>query len=165
MSTGPAAYFSPTLDRDLALFQHSPSPVHHLLYLRSSSNCPSLRSYISTSSIPGLRRHSQITQLYAILEAAQEQGVPHTYVHFFGDWRDTDPHSAGGYCGDLLSLMGKEECESSRQLWDGITRWTATSVMGGEANYENDVDGEFLKPIIVNRDAGRTEVRPFRPDD
>ncbi|KAJ7910998.1 BPG-independent [Mycena leptocephala] len=129
-------------------------------------------------------------QLNVILEAAKEQGVPHTYVHFFGDGRDTDSRSAAGYCqcGDLLSLMEKEECGGLATI---VGRYHAMdrdkrhvdrdkTVMGGEgaafgestgavdgikANYENNANGEFLKPIIVNRNAGRIEVRPFRPAD
>ncbi|ESK97725.1 phosphoglycerate -bisphosphoglycerate-independent [Moniliophthora roreri MCA 2997] len=53
--------------------------------------------------------HSHITHLFALLETAKEQGVPHTYVHFFGDGRDTAPRSSAKYCQDLLDFMKKEE--------------------------------------------------------
>lgn len=39
--------------------------------------------------------HSHIDHLFALLEAAKEAGVPQTFVHFFGDGRDTKPKSAG----------------------------------------------------------------------
>ena len=46
--------------------------------------------------------HSHILHLFALLEAAKAAGVPETYVHFFGDGRDTDPKSAAGYMQQLL---------------------------------------------------------------
>lgn len=39
--------------------------------------------------------HSHIDHLFALLEAAKEAQVPHTFIHFFGDGRDTKPKSAG----------------------------------------------------------------------
>jgi 2,3-bisphosphoglycerate-independent phosphoglycerate mutase len=52
--------------------------------------------------------HSHIRHLYALLET-KEIGVPHTYVHFFGDGRDTTPRSAAGYAKDLLEFTKKEK--------------------------------------------------------
>ncbi|KAJ7850999.1 BPG-independent [Mycena leptocephala] len=125
--------------------------------------------------------HSHIRHLYALLEAAKEQGVPETYVHFFGDGRDTAPRSAAGYCQDLLDFMKKEEYGALATVvgryyaMDRDKRWervkmAVDGLVGGEgaalgegksvvdeikANYEKDVTDEFLKPIIVNGDAGR----------
>jgi bisphosphoglycerate-independent phosphoglycerate mutase (AlkP superfamily) len=36
-----------------------------------------------------------MNHLMAILKAAKEAKVPHAFVHFFGDGRDTAPKSAG----------------------------------------------------------------------
>ncbi|KAJ6608969.1 cofactor-independent phosphoglycerate mutase [Mycena sp. CBHHK59/15] len=125
--------------------------------------------------------HSHITHLYALLEAAKEQGVPHTYVHFFGDGRDTAPRSAAGYCADLLAFMEKEQYgelatvvgryyamdrdkrwERVKVAVDGLVSGEGEALDGGKAavdaiqgNYEKDVTDEFLKPIVVNGDAGR----------
>ena len=52
--------------------------------------------------------HSHITHLYALLETAKEQGVPHTYVHFIGDGRDTAPRPAARYCAALLDFVKEE---------------------------------------------------------
>ena len=52
--------------------------------------------------------HSHINHLFALLETAKEVGVPHTYVHFFGDGRDTAPRSASKYAQQLLDFMKKE---------------------------------------------------------
>ncbi|KAF7368234.1 Phosphoglycerate-bisphosphoglycerate-independent [Mycena venus] len=125
--------------------------------------------------------HSHNTHLYALLETAKEQGVPETYVHFFGDGRDTAPRSAAGYCQELLDFMKKEEYGELATVvgryyaMDRDKRWERVKIavdglVGGEgaklsegkgavdeikANYEKDVTDEFLKPIIVNGDAGR----------
>jgi len=52
--------------------------------------------------------HSHISQLFALLEAAKQVGVPHAYVHFFGDGRDTAPTSATKYLQQLLEFVKKE---------------------------------------------------------
>jgi 2,3-bisphosphoglycerate-independent phosphoglycerate mutase len=133
--------------------------------------------------------HSHITHLYALLETAKEQGVPHTYVHFFGDGRDTAPRSAEGYCSDLLAFMEKEKYGELATVvgryyaMDRDKRWERIKIavdglVGGEgakitegkgvvdeikANYEKDVTDEFLKPIIVNGDAGRLKGPVLSP--
>ncbi|KAJ6522199.1 BPG-independent [Mycena vulgaris] len=117
--------------------------------------------------IPDGGVHSHIP----LLEAAKEQGVPHTYVHLFGDGRDTAPRSAAGYCGDLLAFMEKEEYATvvgRYYAMDRDKRWERIKISQalGEGkgvideikdNYEKEITDEFLKPIIVNGDAGRIE--------
>ena len=39
--------------------------------------------------------HSHISHLFALLEAAKQDGVPNSFVHFFSDGRDTSPTSGG----------------------------------------------------------------------
>ncbi|KAJ7453314.1 phosphoglycerate mutase [Mycena galericulata] len=122
--------------------------------------------------------HSHITHLYALLEAAKEQGIPHTYVHFIGDGRDTAPRSAAGYLQDLLDFMKKEEygelatvvgryyAMDRDKRWErvkiavdglvgGVGEEGADAVAAIKKDYEKDVTDEFLKPIIVNGDEGR----------
>ncbi|TEB19220.1 phosphoglycerate mutase [Coprinellus micaceus] len=127
--------------------------------------------------------HSHITHLYALLEAAKEQGVPHTYIHFFGDGRDTAPRSATKYLkeledftkklgyGELATIVGRYYAMDRDKRWErvsvaveGLVKGTGESLgeAGFEAavtavddNYKKDVTDEFLKPIIVNGDAGR----------
>ncbi|KAJ3775333.1 BPG-independent [Lentinula raphanica] len=126
--------------------------------------------------------HSHINHLFALLETAKEQGVPHTYVHYFGDGRDTAPRSAAGYCEQLLEFMKKEEYGELATIvgryyaMDRDKRWERIKIavdglVGGEGeklvdtktsavdaikgNYEKDVTDEFLKPIIINGDEGR----------
>ncbi|KAF8636779.1 hypothetical protein AX16_010980 [Volvariella volvacea WC 439] len=128
--------------------------------------------------------HSHINHLFALLETAKEVGVPHTYVHFFGDGRDTAPRSSAKYCEELLDFLKKEEYgelativgryyamdrdkrwERVKVAVEGLVRGEgeATAAEEGQqgaisaikANYDKDVTDEFLKPIIVNGDAGR----------
>ncbi|KAJ7624536.1 phosphoglycerate mutase [Roridomyces roridus] len=122
--------------------------------------------------------HSHITHLYALLEAAKEQNVPHVYVHFIGDGRDTAPRSAAGYCQDLLDFMAKEKYGALATVvgryyaMDRDKRWERVQVavdglVGGvgeentdavaaiKQSYEKDVTDEFMKPVIVNGDEGR----------
>ena len=49
--------------------------------------------------------HSHLNHLKALLRAAKDAGVPKTFVHFFGDGRDTSPKSATTYLKDLLAFM------------------------------------------------------------
>ncbi|KAA8566297.1 hypothetical protein EYC84_008892 [Monilinia fructicola] len=41
--------------------------------------------------------HAKQDHLYALLKVAKELEVPHVYIHFFADGRDTDPKSGAGY--------------------------------------------------------------------
>ncbi|KAG6828120.1 hypothetical protein H0H92_009141 [Tricholoma furcatifolium] len=125
--------------------------------------------------------HSHITHLQALLETAKAVGVPHTYVHFFGDGRDTAPRSSAKYCQELLDFMKKEEYgelatvvgryyamdrdkrwERIKIAVDGLVQGTGEDGKGHdgiisviEENYKKDITDEFLKPIIVNGAEGR----------
>jgi 2,3-bisphosphoglycerate-independent phosphoglycerate mutase len=127
--------------------------------------------------------HSHIRHLYALLETAKEVGVPHTYVHFLGDGRDTAPRSAAGYMKDLLDFMAKEEygevatvigryyAMDRDKRWErvkiavdglvqGIGEQGEDPVKAIEESYKKDITDEFFKPIIVNGDEGRIKGSP-----
>jgi 2,3-bisphosphoglycerate-independent phosphoglycerate mutase len=120
--------------------------------------------------------------LFALLETAKEQGVPHTYIHFLGDGRDTAPRSATKYAqelldfikelgyGEIATVIGRYYAMDRDKRWervkiavDGLVQGEGEKVEGGqegivkaiEANYAKDVTDEFLKPIIVDGDEGR----------
>ncbi|KAF9035638.1 PGM protein [Panaeolus papilionaceus] len=126
--------------------------------------------------------HSHINHLFALLETAKEQGVPHTYIHFLGDGRDTAPRSAAKYAqelldftkklgyGEIATVIGRYYAMDRDKRWErvkiaieGLVEGVGEKAEGGqegvvkaiEANYEKDVTDEFLKPIIVNGDEGR----------
>lgn len=122
--------------------------------------------------------HSHINHLKALLETAKEQGVPHVYIHFFGDGRDTAPRSAAGYAKELLEFLEKEKVgeiatvvgryyamdrdkrwERVKVAVDGLVKGEGEKaedvVKAIEERYKKDETDEFLKPIIVNGDEGR----------
>jgi 2,3-bisphosphoglycerate-independent phosphoglycerate mutase len=124
--------------------------------------------------------HSHITHLYALLEAAKEQGIPECYVHFFGDGRDTAPRSANKYAQELLDFMDKLQYGKVATIvgryyaMDRDKRWerVETAVKGLvngdgekvddvvkaiEKRYEQDETDEFLKPIILGGEASRVK--------
>ena len=128
--------------------------------------------------------HSHIRHLFALLETAKEQGVPHVYIHFFGDGRDTAPRSAAGYAKELLEFIEKEKIGEIATVvgryyaMDRDKRWERIKIafdglVGGvgeegkdvvkaiEERYKKDETDEFLKPIIVNGDEGRIKGMPF----
>ncbi|KAH9973369.1 cofactor-independent phosphoglycerate mutase [Lactifluus volemus] len=115
--------------------------------------------------------HSHNTHLYALLETAKEVGIPHVYIHFFGDGRDTAPRSAAGYAnwiGEVATIVGRYYAMDRDKRWDrikiaveGLIHGKSEAVEASdyvkaiEAKYEKDETDEFLKPIIVNGDHGR----------
>ena len=119
--------------------------------------------------------HSHIRHLYALLETAKEVGVPHVYIHFFGDGRDTAPRSSAGYAKDLLAFIEKEKIGKVATVvgryyaMDRDKRWERVKVavdglVKGEGEksddiiktieerYTKDETDEFLKPIIVGEE-------------
>ncbi|KAJ3712346.1 hypothetical protein DFJ43DRAFT_1135046 [Lentinula guzmanii] len=156
-------------------FHKNPVILQSLNHAKNGNGRLHLLGLISDGGV-----HSHINHLYALLETAKAQGVRETYVHFFGDGRDTAPRSAAGYCQDVVGFMEKEgygelatvvgryyamdrdkRWERVRVAVDGLVRGVGEGLEGkgvGEVikgNYEKDVTDEFLKPIIVNGDKGR----------
>ena len=122
--------------------------------------------------------HSHINHLFHLLEKAKQFGIPHAYVHFFGDGRDTSPKSGKKYLEQLLQKMkdlnyGKVSTIVGRYYaMDRDKRWERVNialegilhgkgeqaqdpVKATEDKYGHDETDEFWKPIIVNGDEGR----------
>jgi len=106
--------------------------------------------------------------------------VPHVYIHFLGDGRDTAPRSAAGYArdlrdfveklgvGEVATIVGRYYAMDRDKRWDrikiavdGLVHGKGEVVEGGdyieviEARYEKKETDEFLRPIIVNGYTGR----------
>ena len=126
--------------------------------------------------------HSHINHLYALLQLAKETGVPHVYIHFFGDGRDTDPKSGAGYMKNLLAKMkaldigqiatvvGRYFIMDRDKRWDRIEIGLKGVVSGEgeestdpvatmEERYLKGENDEFLKPIIVGGKESRVHGR------
>lgn len=112
--------------------------------------------------------------------------MPHVYVHFLGDGRDTAPRSAAGYArdlrdfigklgiGEVATIVGRYYAMDRDKRWDriktaveGLVHGKGEATEGGdyvkaiEARYEKDETDEFLKPIIVNGETGRIKGAYF----
>jgi len=119
--------------------------------------------------------HSHLDHLYALLEAAKAAEVPHVFIHFFGDGRDTKPKSSVLYAEQLLEFIKKENfgsiatCTGRYYAMDRDKRWERIKIaydglVAGEGEESNDLiatinkrfeaeeTDEFLKPIILNKD-------------
>jgi 2,3-bisphosphoglycerate-independent phosphoglycerate mutase len=128
--------------------------------------------------------HSHITHLFALLETAKEQGIPHVFIHFFGDGRDTAPTSGAGYMKDLLdfisdkklgygkigTVVGRYYAMDRDKRWervkvavDGLVQGEGEKVDDHgivskmEERYKQDQGDEFLKPIIVGGEERRIQ--------
>jgi 2,3-bisphosphoglycerate-independent phosphoglycerate mutase len=119
--------------------------------------------------------HGHIEHLKYLLKSAKEFGIKNSFVHFFGDGRDTAPRSAHGYMTDLLNFMnsieygqiatvtGRYYAMDRDKRWERIKVAYEAIVQGKgeettdvlkkiEERYAKDETDEFLKPIIVNKE-------------
>lgn len=128
--------------------------------------------------------HSHQNHLHAMLAAAKKAGVPETFIHFFGDGRDTSPRSAltyldrlreycegelGGY-GELCTVVGRYYAMDRDKRWErikvavdalvsGVGNVNVPSGFAGfrsaiETAYSRDETDEFLKPIVEESKRG-----------
>lgn len=123
--------------------------------------------------------HSHIKHLLCLLEGAKKQGVTKTFVHFFGDGRDTSPTSGVNYLrkvldhisaiqyGSLATIIGRyyamdrdKRYERVKIAFEGLVQGKGEQtdtekvfkVIEGRYNApesEQQTD-EFLTPIIVD---------------
>ncbi|KAJ3012280.1 hypothetical protein HKX48_006358 [Thoreauomyces humboldtii] len=119
--------------------------------------------------------HAHIDHLFELLRVAKDYGIPNTYIHFFGDGRDTSPKSADGYMkqlldftkelkyGELATVVGRYYAMDRDKRWDrvkvaydalvegkGDTSEDASKTI--EERYKADETDEFLKPIVIGKD-------------
>ncbi|KAK4218404.1 BPG-independent [Rhypophila decipiens] len=122
--------------------------------------------------------HAKQTHLNALLQAAKAAGVPHVYIHFFGDGRDTDPKSGAGYMeellatlkdigtGEIATVVGRYYAMDRDKRWERVKVALGGMILGeGEESsdpvktikgrYEKGENDEFLKPIIVGGEERR----------
>ncbi|HKB51129.1 MAG TPA: 2,3-bisphosphoglycerate-independent phosphoglycerate mutase [Solirubrobacterales bacterium] len=134
--------------------------------------------------------HSGWEHIEATIELASQEGVPDVVFHAFTDGRDTLPHDARGYLGELerwLRQAGRIATVSGRYYaMDRDTRWertklaydaivharglhAASSAEAIEASYERDDTDEFVVPTVIGDYDGVAEgdvaiFINFRPD-
>jgi len=116
--------------------------------------------------------HSSTTHLTALVEMAQQLGVPRTYIHAFTDGRDEPPTSAAGFVEDLVaelkrigtgriaSVSGRYYAMDRDKRWDRteLAYRTVVDASGPTApdpvafikqSYEAGTTDEFLKPTRI----------------
>jgi 2,3-bisphosphoglycerate-independent phosphoglycerate mutase len=119
------------------------------------------------------------------LKVAKEVGIPHVYIHFFGDGRDTDPKSAAGYMqqlldkcneigiGEIATVIGRFYAMDRDKRWERIdVALNAMCIGDGEEStdpvktiqerYEKGEKDEVLTPIIVGGKEAR--IKGMDPD-
>jgi 2,3-bisphosphoglycerate-independent phosphoglycerate mutase len=120
--------------------------------------------------------HSHINHLFALLDAAQDFGLPKVFVHAFTDGRDVDPKSGFGFITELenhlentnaklATVTGRYYAMDRDKRWERIKLAYDALVNGKgqlssnisksiEKSYDNDITDEFIKPIIHTDDHG-----------
>lgn len=123
--------------------------------------------------------HSHLNHIFALLEGAKVHGVPHTFIQFFGDGRDTSPVSSIKYAkqvldriaqikyGSLATLIGRyyamdrdKREERNKIAFEGLVQGIGDSVKAEDlikhiqslydAPEPQRQTDEFFKPIIVD---------------
>jgi len=124
--------------------------------------------------------HAHILHLFELLKVAKSYEIPHVYVHFFGDGRDTSPKSAAGYLkqlldfikengvGEVATIVGRYYAMDRDKRWERVKIAVDGLVKGeGEKSddplatvnqrYEAGETDEFLKPIICGSPESRVQ--------
>jgi 2,3-bisphosphoglycerate-independent phosphoglycerate mutase len=120
--------------------------------------------------------------LFALLEMAKQQKAEKVFVHCFIDGRDTPPNSGRDYVrqlqqkmrelgvGEIATLVGRYYAMDRDNRWERV-ELAYRALVHGEAetrtndplaalqrSYEQGVTDEFVKPIVVTKDAGAAAV-------
>ncbi len=115
--------------------------------------------------------HASLEHLKGLCTIAAENQVDNVFIHAFMDGRDTDPHGGAGYIKDLeahlakttgkiASLIGRYYAMDRDKRWervqqaydllvDGEGEGFASAHDAIEANYQNGITDEFIKPSYI----------------
>ncbi len=118
--------------------------------------------------------HSHINHLKGLLLAAEEAGVPQSFIHAFTDGRDVDPKSGKKFIGDisafakahnaqLASVIGRYYAMDRDKRWDRvalaynlIVKGAGTPTKDIEASLQESYDAgktdEFIEPLFITQD-------------
>lgn len=115
--------------------------------------------------------HSHINHLFGLIDAANQVGIPNSYVHAFTDGRDVDPKSGFGFITSLenyiqntptklASITGRYYAMDRDQRWEriklaydalvhGIGSRSQNATQSILQSYDADMTDEFIKPIVM----------------
>jgi 2,3-bisphosphoglycerate-independent phosphoglycerate mutase len=143
-------------------FHKTPKIIESMEHAKANSGRLHLLGLVSDGGV-----HSHIGHLFALLKMAKEIGVPHVYIHFFGDGRDTAPRSATIYVkqlqdfieengvGELATIVGRYYAMDRDKRWErvkiavdglvsGVGEKTDDPIKTIEENYAKDVTDEII---------------------
>ena len=135
--------------------------------------------------------HSHIQHLFALLEMAKKEKVEKVFVHVFTDGRDTPPNSGRDFVrqlqqkmrelgvGEIATIVGRYYAMDRDNRWERVQLAYNALVHGQaetmsndpvaalQANYEQGVTDEFVKPVVITRGTGpnAAPVGMIRDDD
>ncbi|ODN88108.1 2,3-bisphosphoglycerate-independent phosphoglycerate mutase [Cryptococcus wingfieldii CBS 7118] len=158
-------------------FAKQPAIVESLKHAKENNGRLHLLGLVSDGGV-----HSHIQHLFALLRAAKAAEVPHVYIHFFGDGRDTAPRSASKYAqqlldyikeigiGEISTVVGRYYAMDRDKRWDRV-KIAVDGLLKGEGDkttqdklvetieegYKKDVTDEFIKPIISGSEDSRIQ--------
>ena len=115
--------------------------------------------------------HSHINHLLALIDIAEEFGLPNIFIHAFTDGRDVDPKSGLGFISKLqehikntnsklATITGRYYAMDRDNRWErikltydclvnGIGEKSSNAQKSIQKSYDNDITDEFIKPIIM----------------
>jgi 2,3-bisphosphoglycerate-independent phosphoglycerate mutase len=130
--------------------------------------------------------HSHVEHLKGLISAAHNSGVEHSFIHAFTDGRDVDPKSGKGFIQDIENYIQDKNTEIASitgryYAMDRDNRWervklaydALVNALGEksqnltesiQANYNNDITDEFIKPIIHTNVSGEA-LAQIKADD
>ncbi|QJB34709.1 2,3-bisphosphoglycerate-independent phosphoglycerate mutase [Chitinophaga oryzae] len=142
-----------------------------LAHARNNNKALHLIGLVSNGGV-----HSHIEHLKTLTTIAKAQGLEKVFIHAFTDGRDTDPKSGLGFLEDLqahlqqstgkiASVIGRyyamdrdKRWERVKLAYDALVHGTGTGthdlLTAIKASYAEGVTDEFIKPIIVQDEAG-----------
>ncbi len=130
--------------------------------------------------------HSHINHLLALLDAANNFGLPHIFIHAFTDGRDVDPKSGFGFITELeehlentnsklATITGRYYAMDRDNRWEriklaydvlvnGIGEKSTNAQKSIQKSYDNNVTDEFIKPIVMV-DSDKQPIATIKDDD
>jgi 2,3-bisphosphoglycerate-independent phosphoglycerate mutase len=128
--------------------------------------------------------HAVDRHLFALIDLAAREGVPHVAIHALTDGRDTLPRSALRFMEEMIayaagraqvaSLGGRYYGMDRDKRWDRTKLWYDAMVRGAGLTatdpvqaikdaYERGESDEFIRPVVITRDG--QPIAPVRDGD
>ncbi len=116
--------------------------------------------------------HSQLSHLFALIDMADKNRIPHVYIHAILDGRDTPPDGGVGFIerlseylnqkktGAIASICGRFYAMDRDNRWDRIEKAFCLYTQGKGVKEKNPVEAvkkayirgetdEFVRPIVI----------------